>query len=113
MTREPMNLLVVDSQARADSIMVERFRRQALKQPGRAVWAAYAFRTLTQPEGSRWGKPRRVFRLMVHIPGETDLTGMVQAYGWRHWPLWRLQTLLLTFRPDTDRLWAGKGMAAG
>lgn len=81
----------------ADEHLVRIFERRVKASPEQPVWVAYRFRTVV--DRLRLARPRRVYRLMVHLPG-TEITGFVGEYqGLVGWARWRAQVQICQLHP--------------
>jgi hypothetical protein len=107
---KPPRLISICSEDTADQVVRSRFLAHTEQQPDLGVWVAYAFRS--REHGSREGRPRRMFRLMVHLPGRPELDSKIMLFSWRNWLTWRALTVVCGRHPGLSRLWAGTGGAA-
>lgn len=101
---KPPRLISIRSEDIADSVVRSRFLAYTEQHPDRGVWVAYAFRSVEH--GARVGRPRRMFRLMVHLPARPELHQKVWLMGWRNWLTWRALTVVCGQHPELKRLWA-------
>lgn len=97
---KPPRLISIHSEDTADRVIRSRFLAHTAAHPDQGVWCAYAFRSAGD------GRPRRMFRLMVHLPGHPELEQWVHGFTWRNWLTWRALTVVCSLHPELERLWA-------